>query len=68
MAITVYIREVYKRIDHHNPMSGHSWTTAGPTTGYEVIGAVGVSSMHTSETKAIKEAAELQAFYIKFNL
>ena len=65
---TVRIREVYKRIDHYNPLSGHRWTTAGPTTGYEVIGAVGVSSFHTSETKAVKEAADLQAFYTKFNL
>ena len=60
------VRETFKRIDHKNPISGHEWSTHGPTTGYEVVGPCGVCSKHTSETKANLEAAEWNDFYKKF--
>jgi hypothetical protein len=62
----IRVREVYRRIDCHNPVSGHRWTEHGPTTGYEVVGATGVLSKHRTEAAALKEAAEWQDFYTKY--
>ena len=64
----VQIREIFRLVNMENPVSGHRWTEHGPTTGYQVIGAVGVHSRHRTEAGARKEAKELQAFYDKFGL
>lgn len=64
----VTIREIFKKVDEVNPISGHQWTEHGDTTGYQVIGAVGVHSKHRTIKTAEKARDELQAFYNKFNL
>ncbi len=68
MTTQVSIREKFKRIDKHNPISGHQWTEHGETIAYQVIGATGVHSQHKTLEKARIEARELQSFYDKFNL
>jgi hypothetical protein len=65
---TVRVRSVCKTIENYNVISGHRWSTNGPTISYEVIGGAGVSSKHTSEVKANTEAVALQEFYDKFGL
>ncbi len=68
MATKVLIREHFDRFAKKNPVSGHKWTEYGPTTSYQVIGAVGVHSTHRTEKGAKKEAQALQEFYDKFDL
>lgn len=65
---TVRVRELCKRVHHKNPISGHEWTTQGPTTGHEVVGKCGTHAVFKSEDKANKEAKLLQDFYDKFGL
>lgn len=65
---TVSIREVFTRQNKVNPVSGHEWTEHGPTTSFQVIGAVGIHSTHRTITGAEKAKQELQDFYNKFNL
>jgi hypothetical protein len=38
----VRVREIFKRINKKNPISGHEWTEHSPTTGYEVVGPCGL--------------------------
>jgi hypothetical protein len=64
----VTIREIFKKIDKTNPISGHQWSEHGDTAGYQVMGAVGVHSKHKTIKAAEKARGELQAFYTKFNL
>lgn len=59
----VRIREVFKRIEKHNPVSGHRWTEHGPTTSYEIAGPTGVCARARSQAGADKKRAEWQAFY-----
>ena len=53
-----------KKIEKNNPISGHSWTEYGEIKVWEVRGPFGVCSKHRSEAKAVKQAAEWEAFYI----
>lgn len=62
----VYIRENYRRIDCHNPISGHRWTEHGPTNSYTVVGPTGPLSTHSTEAKAEKAKVGWQAFYDKY--
>lgn len=62
----VRIREVFRRIEKHNPISGHSWIEHGPTTAYEVVGPTGVVSRHVTEAAALKAQTEWQAFFDKY--
>ena len=62
------IREVFKKTDRFNPVSGHRWTEHGETTAYQVIGNGVVHSRHRTHEAADKARESLQAFYIKFNL
>jgi hypothetical protein len=64
----VIIREVFKRTEKHNPISGHRWIEHGDTTGYQVIGAGVIHSRHKTNDAAEKARESLQAFYNKFNL
>jgi hypothetical protein len=65
---TVHIRENFKTVYKTNPISGHTWPEAQPTTSFSVIGAVGKSSTHKTLLAAQKTADGLQAFYDKFDL
>ena len=62
------IREVFKLIPKHNPISGHQWTEHGPTTSYKVMGNGVEHSRHKSSAAAEKARESLQAFYNKFSL
>jgi hypothetical protein len=61
--VTVEIREVFKRLDHHNPVSGHRWTDHGPTTSYEIVGPLGVCAKARTEAGAQRKRDEWQAYY-----
>jgi hypothetical protein len=65
---TVSIREIFKKQNKVNPISGHEWIEHGPTTSFQVIGAVGVHSRHRTIVGAEKAKQELQNFYNKFDL
>ena len=68
MNTLVRIRENAKRIEHKNELSGHSWSTYGKTTGYEVVGPCGLISIHKKESAAIKARDDWQEFYTKYPL
>lgn len=54
------IREVFKLVHRHNPISGHRWTEHGKTTGYEVVGKFGVISKHRKLERAEAALASYQ--------
>lgn len=57
---------VYKKIDRVNKQSGHEWTEeVGEPIRWEVTTHLGVIAKCKTEEKAIKLAAEWQAFYDK---
>jgi len=65
----VRITEVFKRINKHNPISGHSWTEHGETTGYEISGGVFVGRTKCKTLKQAEKAAkEMTAFTEKFGV
>jgi hypothetical protein len=68
MTTQVRVREVFKRIDHSNPISGHCWTEHGDTIAFEVVGKSGVVSKHKTFKAAEKVRQEWQDFYNKFNI
>ena len=59
-----YIRETFKRIDCHNPISGHHWTEYGESTGFEVVGGGWLPTQHKTATGAEKEL-EFRTEYLK---
>ena len=59
----VIIREVFKLIPKHNPISGHRWHEHGPTTAYLVVGPYGVVSRHRNPERAKKARQEWQDYY-----
>jgi len=61
------IREVFKLIEHHNPLSGHHWHTHGPTTSYEVVGPLGAISRHRTEANAKRAMAEWKEHYERYD-
>jgi len=59
----VRVREVFKLIEHHNPISGHRWHNHGETTGYQVVGPYGVISHHRTHEAAHKAADAWIEYY-----
>lgn len=55
-----HIREVTKRIDHKNPVSGHEWSTHEPTGSYEVAGGKCMPNRFRSFKKAEEHIAGLE--------
>lgn len=62
------IREVFKKINKTNPISGHAWTEHGDTIWYQVMGAGIIHSRHKTHDAAEKSRKSLQDFYNKFSL
>lgn len=56
---------VCKRVDKHNPVSGHSWVEHEEPHLWEVRGPLGLISRHKSEEKALARAEEEERFYQK---
>lgn len=52
-----YITEVFKKIECHNPISGHRWTEWGDFIGYEVAGGKWCRTRHRTFESAEKEKA-----------
>lgn len=61
------ITEVFKVKECHNPISGHRWSEAGPTTGWKVTSPLGLK-IKTCKSLAAAERvkADWDAFYAKF--
>jgi len=59
----VRIREVFKTKHETNPISGHSWSVHGPTTGYEIVGPFGVVAKHRTLKVAERERDEWESLY-----
>ena len=57
------IREVFKLIEHYNPISGHRWFTHGPTKAYQVVGPYGMVSEHRTEDNAKRAVVEWKEHY-----
>lgn len=57
---TYYIREVTKRIDHKNPITGHEWATYENTGSYEVAGGRCMPNRFKSLKKAQEHKAGLE--------
>lgn len=53
----ILIKETFKLIHKHNPISGHRWTEHGKTTGWDVTGGGWMRSTHKTLKDAEKEAA-----------
>lgn len=58
-----YIREEFRVIEEHNPISGHRWHIHGPTTFWCVVGRTGVCSRHRTLEGAEKALIEWQEYY-----
>lgn len=63
----ISIREKFALLDEKNPISGHQWTSHGPTTSWEVVGPTGVLSTHRSEAKAEESKAAWQDYFDRLN-
>jgi hypothetical protein len=49
------IKENFKCIHKHNPISGHSWAEHGETTSYSVVGGGWMPTEHKTLRQAEKE-------------
>jgi hypothetical protein len=49
------IHDVRKRIEKHNPISGHRWAEDGDIIGYDVTGGGWMRTHHKTERGAEKE-------------
>ncbi len=57
-----HVRRVYKTTEHHNPLSGHSWTEFGELSHYEVRSWVGTFKFPIRYGNALKAAIKAVKF------
>jgi len=58
--------EVFRRIERHNPISGHRWVEYGDLLRYEVRTTFGLVTKHKTEKSADAEKAKCDAFDLKY--
>ena len=62
----IRITPVHEEIQHHNLVSGHSWSETGRLLGYEVRGGFFTTSWHRSLKSAEKEERSRRDFNAKW--